>query len=156
MHADPSRRAAKGAQSFVKIHFRGRRFVKKNTEIGLRFARIRPRLWEQIRLDEFFLWDQVLSKKDETEGVSCKIVDNDLVAQTRVPKHPRRLMGKRLRSSRAGIYPPRFSSQVLFIFSHRERAAGDAAQTTTQRHDAVAQRSCATIAPRKFRLPFFI
>ena len=26
----------------------------KNNEIGLHFTRIRPRLWEQIRLDEFF------------------------------------------------------------------------------------------------------
>ncbi len=42
----------------------------EGVEIGLHFARIRPRLCIQIRLDEFFSWDQVSPKKDEIEGVS--------------------------------------------------------------------------------------
>ncbi len=65
------------------------------------------------------------------------------------------LMGKRLHSGRAGISPPRFSSQVLFVRSQRERPAGDAGrqqQQQQQQHDGVVHGAPPIIAPRGFPL----
>ena len=48
--------------------------------------------------------------------------------------------GSALSVAARGSTPPRFSSQVPLIRSHRTRAEEDAAETTQQRHDGVAQR----------------
>ena len=64
----------------------------------------------------------------------------------------RSLIGKRLHPGRAGISPPRFPSQVLLIFSHQERKAGDARRRQQQQHDGVAQRPRATITRREIWL----